>query len=279
MARQARRAHRFTIGARPLWQRPLPLAAAALVMAAVGAGIATLRPVPHMRRVARFQVLIPGEQTLTNTGGRAVAISPDGTNIVYAANRQLYLRTVSEMNSRPIPGTEQGAEEPFFSPDGQWLGYYASTERKLKKIAVAGGTAVAICDADTLFGASWTDDDHIVFGQGARGILRVAATGGKPDVLIASPGEVVHGPQVLPGGGAVLFTSATARNSTAWAVAKIVVQRLSTGERSVVLEGGSDARYLPSGHLLHSWARRCWPSRSTRVRCRQRVARSRSSTA
>ena len=235
---------------RPLWQRPLLLAAAALVMAAVGAGIATLRPVPHMQRVARFQVLIPADETVRNTGSHAVAISPDGSHIVYAANQQLYLRSVAEMESRPIPGTAEGAEEPFFSPDGQWLGFYSSTQRKLKKIALAGGTALTICDADPPFGASWTGD-RILFGQGLKGILTVSASGGKPDVLTSKAGEVAHGPQLLPGGEALLFTAATGRSAASWDSAQVVVQLAVSGERKVVVDGASDARYLASGHLVY----------------------------
>ena len=237
---------------RPLWQRPLLLAAAALVMAAVGAGIATLRPVPHMRRVARFQVLIPDDEMLRNAGSHAVTISPDGAHIVYVANQQLYIRSVAEIDSRPITGTALGAEEPFFSPDGRWLGFYSSTERKLKKIALGGGTALTICDADPLFGASWTGDDRIVFGQGLKGILRVSANGGRPDVLTSKAGEVAHGPQMLPSSEALLFTSSTGRGASAWDSAQVVVQLPASGERKVVIDGGSDARYIASGHLMYA---------------------------
>ena len=205
------------------------------------------------RHLTRFPILLPDGEMLTNTGSHAFAISPDGTNIVYAANQQLYIRNLAEMEARPIPGTAQAAEEPFFSPDGRWLGFYASAERKLKKIAIAGGASVTICDADYLYGASWTSDDRIVFGQGVKGILQVSANGGKPDTLFAAKSvEFAHGPQILPGGDALLFTLALGRTVTAWDRAQVVVQSLGSGERRVVVESGSDARYMPTGHIVYA---------------------------
>ena len=92
----------------------------------------------------------------------------------------------------------------------------------------------------------------IVFGR-PEGILRVSANGGTPVLIVeAEEGEQVHGPQVLPGGEWVLFTATTVAGSNRWDEAQIVVQSLDSGERKVLLEGGSDARYLPTGHLVYA---------------------------
>jgi len=192
----------------PLWRRALPLAATALLVAAIaGGGAWYTRPSSPPAGLARFRVLVPDGQTLTDSGGHTITLSPDGTNLVYAANQQLYIRNVAEWEARLIPGTAQAAEEPFFSPDGQWVGFYAASERKLKKIPITGGASVTICDADPLYGASWTANDRILFGQLSKGILQVSANGGKPDTLFTpQSGEVAHGPQLLPGGDEVLFT-------------------------------------------------------------------------
>ncbi|PYS34402.1 MAG: hypothetical protein DMG14_29560, partial [Acidobacteria bacterium] len=120
-----------------------------------------------------------------------IAISPDGQNIVYQANRQLYLRSMADVDARPIEGTNLDAADPFFSPDGKWIGFYAVTERKLKKIAITGGAAVTVSDVDFPFSASWTVDDQILLADQQKGILRVSANGGKPETVIAAKTDEV----------------------------------------------------------------------------------------
>jgi len=151
------------------------------------------------------------------------------------------------MEATPVRGTE-GARSPFFSPDGEWLGFWA--EGQLKKVAIRGGAAVTLCDAQNPWGARWGADDTIVFGQSGTGILRVSANGGTPEVLIPldTTEEVGHGAQVLPGDKTVLLTLGDGSN---WDDAQIVVHSLETGERKVLIEGGRDARYLPTGHLVY----------------------------
>ena len=100
----------------------------------------------------------------------------DGTNVVYVANGQLYLKSIGEMEAKPIPGTNQDPASPMFSPDGQWVAFYAVPERKLKKIPLAGGSSVTLAaELDIPFGASWSSDDQIFIGQGLKGIVRVRA--------------------------------------------------------------------------------------------------------
>src|SRR5262249_39708542 len=139
------------------------------------------------------------------------------------------------------------ARNPFFSPDGRWFGFWH--EGKIKKVQIAGGIPVEICDAEIPFGAMWAADDTILFGAGSGGIYRVPAAGGKPELIVRDPGGVAHGPQLLPGGRAVLFT--IAQENGGWDDARIVVQSLETGHRDVLITGGTDARYLETGHLLY----------------------------
>lgn len=137
----------------------------------------------------------------------------------------------------------------FFSPDGQWIGF-EHDRRGLQKVAITGGASVTLCNAQDVGGASWGPDDTILFA-GPEGILRVAGAGGTPELLIPTEeGDAARQPQFLPGGQAVLFTFASAGST--WNQAQIVVQSLNTGERRVLVEGGTDARYVPTGHLVYA---------------------------
>ena len=165
---------------------------------------------------------------------------------------------MDQTEATPVRGTECaaragrveicGARSPFFSPDGEWVGFWINGQ--LKKVAIRGGAPVSLCEAQNPWGARWGADDTIVFGQRGAGIMQVSADGGTPEVLISLPetNEVGHGPQVLPGEKAVLFTLGDGTN---WDDAEIVVHSLETGERKVLIEGGRDARYVPTGHLVY----------------------------
>ena len=160
---------------------------------------------------------------------------------------------MAEMEARPIPGADGDVADPFFSPDGQSIGFWSATDTAIKKIAISGGAPVTICKADIPFGASW-DDDHIVFAESGKGIMRVSANGGEPEVLVSvNASELTHGPQILDHGKAVLFTVTTVQNQTdRWDQAQIVVQPLPSGPRKVLVRGGSDARYVPTGHIIYA---------------------------
>jgi eukaryotic-like serine/threonine-protein kinase len=239
---------------RPLSRRALPLAASAIAAAAIAGAVAWARwPSAPAPLVTRFAVPLGEGQKFTNDGRQLVAVSPDGTRIVYVANTRLYLRALSGSEAIPIAGTESvGTTNPVFSPDGRSIAFY--TSGALKKISISGGTAVTICPAANPFGMSW-DHDEILFGQGTAGIMRVSANGATPERLVAvKTGELAHGPQLLPGGQAVLFTLATeaiGRPET-WDRAQIVVQSLRSGERKTLVSGGADARYVPTGHLVYA---------------------------
>jgi serine/threonine-protein kinase len=238
----------------PLWRRALPVAIAASLAAAV-AVVATVLVINGRPAAAitRFPIVVPEGQRFLNNGRLFVTISPDGATLVYAADGQLYARNLTDMEVRPIPGTSQSASRPIFSPDGKWLAYVSRTEAKLKKIAITGGAAVNIADVEEVnsgFGPVWNADDYIYVGQ-PNAISRVPASGGKLEPIIAFKDNEgpAHRPQLLPGGDALLFTLA---GGNSWDAAQIVVQSLKSGERKVLIAGGSDGRYVPTGHIVYT---------------------------
>ncbi len=229
----------------PAWRRALPLAAALVVGGlVVGLTAWSVWPTPPLPTVTRFGFDVPASQPLRNLDRTGVAISLDGQALVYNGRGGLFLVTMDDPNARAIAGTEAALSNPFFSPDGQWLGFFQ--DGQLKRIPVGGGASVRISAATSLFGASWEADDTILFGQPA-GILRVSANGGEPKVVIpVGEGERVYGPRFLPDGDTVLFSSTT----TDWVETQIVAQSLSRRTRTV-LGPGHAARYLASGHLVY----------------------------
>ncbi|HEV3332467.1 MAG TPA: winged helix-turn-helix domain-containing protein [Bryobacteraceae bacterium] len=184
-------------------------------------------------------------------------ISPDGTRLVFPAKAEdgrerLAVRRLDQSTATMLAGTE-GAVDPFISPDGQWIGFFAG--QKLKKIPLLGGVVVSLCNTSGLErGASWAEDGAIIANLDNSHLFRVPATGGEPQ-LIGKPEE--HGertwrwPQVLPGGKNVLFTGFVAASAAAADSANIEVLSLKSGRVKVVRRGGSFARYLPSGHLIY----------------------------
>jgi Tol biopolymer transport system component len=264
----------------PFGRRVLPALGAAAVAAVItGAVVWALRPLPPPTILTRFPITLGAGQRFSNPGRTVLAISPDGTRIVYVANRQLYLREMSEIEARPIAGTggfTAGVTSPVFSPDGRSIAFHGGDG--LKTIAVTGGTPVSICPALNPYGMSWYGDE-ILFGAGPDGIMRVSAAGGKPEQLAAvKSGEMAQSPQMLPGGQALLFSvaSGTVRDAGVWNRAQIVVQSLKSGERRTLVSDASDARYLPTGHLVYAvggvlFAVRFDPDRSAVVGARAPV--------
>ncbi|MEQ1758185.1 MAG: protein kinase [Vicinamibacterales bacterium] len=237
--------------ARPGWRRTLPWVAGLAVAAFAAVAAWQLKPDPP-RPTARFTIQ-PENQRFT-VGWQLMALSPNGRNLVYAADQRLYLRSMSDFEVHEIPGSEGPlagpAANPVFSPDGQMVAFYVNNG-EIKRIALSGGAAVTVTrTADTVFsGMSW-DEDSIVFA-GRQRILRVSPAGGEPETLVtAGPDEVVSAPQLLPGGRAVLFS---VRKSSVlnWDQGQIVVQRLDSGERKTLVETGAGGRYLSTGHLVY----------------------------
>jgi len=188
----------------------------------------------------------------------ALAVSSDGRFVVYSAIEEnpvsqakpaLYLRRMAQSSAKLISGTE-GGSHPFLSPDNLWVGFWA--DGKLKKIPVEGGVPATICDVSSLCGASWGRNNGIAFTDGLQGGLSmVSAEGGKPEAL-TNPDpkreESSHRlPSWLPNGKAVLFT--VMRHL--WdSQPRLALLRLDTREWHLLLQDASDARYVPTGHLV-----------------------------
>jgi serine/threonine protein kinase len=217
----------------------------------VGVAVWFMKP-SEPRQVMRFDYQLPNDQIFSNITRKMVAISPDGTLIVYAANQQLYLKNINQWAAKPIPGTKDNPSTPFFSPDSKYIGYWSQKDMQLKKISVSGGLPVKLCDAGWIFGANWGTDDKIFFGQ-ASGIMSVSANGGAAETVISGEQNVLlSGPQVMPGGDWILFTKTPGPDLVRWDEAQIIIQSLKNDDRKVLIHGGIDARYIPTGHLIYA---------------------------
>ena len=184
----------------------------------------------------------------------SVALSPDGSTLVFRAgqvegNTLLYQRRLDQFNATPITGTEI-PYSPFFSSDGESVAFAAFGS--LKKVSIRGGAAFTICPLPaSLRGGSWAEDDFIYFSVSGGPIQRVAAAGGTPEpVTKLGPDERSHRwVQVLPGAKAILYT---VWNDTGFDTAVIYAESLTTHERQIVARGGSDGRYVSSGHVIYT---------------------------
>ena len=229
---------------------------AGLLVGAVVVGLAArslTRPSPSP--VTRFAIKLTSP-LLNVTGPPLIAISPDGGTVAYTGTDRLYLRDLGELESRPIPNTES-ANSPFFSPDGQWVGFQTGNRRALQKVSRSGGPAVTIAET-SVAGASWGPDDTILFGVDQGVLMRVSAEGGDPQpVTTLEDGEVGHWrPDFLPngpGGQAALFTVWSGALETS----QIAVVSLDTGERHI-LTRGTYPRYVPTGHILFAQEASLW---------------------
>jgi serine/threonine-protein kinase len=246
--------------------------AAAAIAVVVGVTGWFLRPfpAPEPKTVVRFSVPLPAEPSYPANNFSTIAVSPDGQQIAYVASGEILLRNVGEREARPVQGTAAetsgetggGVVTPVFSPDGQWLAYLGVEVNRtpgavFKRLPISGGTPALLHEPGRAFdalGLSWPTADTILFAN-ADGIVRIPASGGTPDVLVArGQGERLDSPQLLPGGEAVLFTRVPGNPGEfgGFGAAQIVVQSIGRADRTVVVEGGSAARYLPTGHLVYA---------------------------
>lgn len=221
----------------------------ALVAAAVTAwGRSTSRPLDAVRlTVPAPDGYLMGTGQIPN-----LAIAPDGSRIVFASGGRLYLRALDRFEVEPIPGTENGSF-PFFSPDGEWLGF--TSGGLMMKVPVSGGPPVKITESGSAQGgAAWGPGDRIVFarGLGNSGLWAVSASGG-PATQITTVSEAAREsqhmwPDVLPD-GAVLYTALGPSGHSH--DARLVIQEQGSQHRTVVAEGVTFGRYVPTGHLLY----------------------------
>jgi serine/threonine-protein kinase len=199
--------------------------------------------------VVRFTIDLPVGDTLAGDGP-SVAISPDGSLIVWAAERdgtrRLFRREVAGLAVEPIPGTE-GGSAPFFSPNGEWIGFFA--DGSLRKVATVGGSPGEISAAPVGAG-SWGANDEIVIGSPVltrqrRGLWRVAAAGGDAQRLLPQAGMWPH--HVAGVGDRLFYTS---RSQGEWQVS---LYDRGSGEARVFFERGTQGRSVPTGHVVYAW--------------------------
>ena len=230
----------------------IPIVAGLVIIAGLAAGFLLNKLLgargSQVPAVVRLIYTIPANQIPSAQQRNRVAISPDGSKLVYAANERLYVRALDSLDSVELPGTE-GAMSPFFSPDGQWVGFLGRPH--LKKVPINGGAAaVPICSVADPIGVNWGPDNTILIGGVYAGILRVSANGGTPEIVVPpSPSLSYLHPQFLPDGKSFLFQRGRPGNYDS---NELVMRSLDREDETVVLRSGYDYQYLKSGYLLHA---------------------------
>ncbi len=200
-----------------------------------------------------IHVSLPEGHEFTNPDRGPFSLSPDGSRMVYVARATVFVKPVNGGPPTLVQGPLQGRgkSNPVFSPDGQSILYWAQDDAVLQRVPVGGGTPVTVASVENPLGLSWGADGQVLIGAGAKGVLRVPASGGAVEtvVSVAAP-DIARSPQMLPDGEHVIFTLASG-TPVNWDQARVVVQSTRTGRRTVVVQG-RDARYVPSGHLLYA---------------------------
>jgi serine/threonine-protein kinase len=245
-------------------------AALVVVLATIGVGVIEWNQrVPASAPVTRFAISPPpaapaGSTFLVNREASSLssqAISRDGTRLALVSDGRFYLRNLNEMEIRPVAATESAfpITRPVFSPDDTWLLYVegpipVSGAYLLMKVPVAGGSPVRVAGPlrPLPLDVTWETEDTILYAD-PEGIMRVAANGGTPEILVkARDGEALGCPRILRGGAWVMFCSTNALGPDRWDSADTLVQSIDFGERRLIWKGGSDARYVPTGHIVYA---------------------------
>lgn len=223
----------------------------ALVVVMAGAGLwyyrRAIRPSERpVQPLMRFDLDLWNDASAPLDRGANAILSPDGMRLVYVSRSRLFARMLDQPNATELPGTE-GAQAPFFSPDGKWVAFFAGG--MLKKMPIKGGLPTVICHsfAD---GGSW-GEEGIIFGGLNFVLSRVPSTGDSATAITRlAPGEVVHRwPQILPGGKAVLFSAYS--SLTGLDGANIEVISLRDGRQKTLVRRGTWGRYLADGYLVY----------------------------
>ncbi len=235
---------------------PLVIAGLAIIAAALLAWHYIAVNSHSYRSVFRLAISIPSSQQLEQIDECNPAISPDGKTLVYSAQANgsvmLYYRQMDSFNATPIQGTT-GATGPFFSPDGQSIGFFAGG--KLKTVPVSGGSPQTLCEAPVPRGGSWSDNGDIVYSPNfTTGLYTIPTDGGQPKVL-AEPDTALgersfRWPQVLPGGKWVLFTVGDINAPDFYDNARLAVVSLVNGDRHMLGVRGDMAVYVKGGYLV-----------------------------
>ena len=231
------------------WRRTAAYTVAALILMAGAALAAWLVLRPEAPRVTRF-IASAGQVPLSISGlNRDLAISPDGTRIVYRAGNLplLHVREMDRLEGAPLAGTENSVE-PFFSPDGRWIAFWQGGF--LRKVSVQGGPPANIASGiGQLLGGTWGRDDTIVYSSPAAVLFRVPAAGGTPMQIPLGASDSARGhrwPRFLPNGRHLLVTRGQGVDQYT-----VIVLDLETQEVRELF-AGSDARYVSTGHVVFS---------------------------
>ena len=236
--------------------RPALLAGATVLVAALAAGATWLamRPdPPRPVQPVRFAIVPPSNQTFTlNSSDRVLALSPDGSRLVYAIGEgQLMVRATDRLDGETLRGIVS-ARAPFISPNGEWIGFFDGAQ--IKKVIMTGGPPISLCGySGTPRGGSWGSDGRIVFAttNPSTGLVSVAQDGGEPVVLTkpdVTKGELDHlFPSVLPNGRGVLYTVSRTGSEV-----QVAVLDLSSRQQKILIRGGSHAEYVETGYLVYA---------------------------
>jgi len=226
----------------------LPWVAAVVLAVVTGFAVWSLRPV-EPRPVSRWSYILPDGIQFRNQNRAVIAISPDGSQFAYNAFDGIYIRSIRELEARRIQGTEGSIFSPTFSPDGQWLAFFSGDHQQIRKIAIAGGTAVPITAVSSAPASiSWDIDDTIVYTT-VEGIWRVSDGGGKPERMVPPEAEAFGTyAQLLPGANAIL---SNVGGGTSAGDGQIGVYSIDSG-KSKLLFPGSGPKYINSGHIVYA---------------------------
>ena len=266
------------VAALPLWRRPLPVAAAALVAGAVLAIFAVqFGAQPEPQPVTRLIIDHPeGGSLAGNAFDSSIAISPDGRQVAYVVDAitggygRLYVRNLDNLDATPLA---DNARSPVFSPDGERVSFIDPTRSQLNVVSRTGGPVIPLADLSTQGprGLTWGPDGTMIFADNVLAVgLRLTTEASDEIETISDPdpttGELDHlFPEILPDGRSVLFTIT---NNQGLETSQIALLDLETGESRILIPGGSHAKYAHSGHIVFGagWlvAGRCFRPRQSR---------------
>jgi len=225
----------------------LPWVAVIAALCIIIAGVAVWRlkpaPPPEPRQVVRLDYELPKDQQLSLYYS-TLALSPEGRKLVYSTNNGLYLRPVDELNAKLIAGTEGDTQQPFFSPDGKWIGFVSSGS--LKKISINGGAPVTLCAVTQPSGASWCEDNTIVYGEWDIGMLSMDGARERKTLLHHEYLEI--NPKISPDGVYVAYTSGESGRNEVYVRP---FPNVDKGKWQASTNGGANALWSPNGRELY----------------------------
>jgi eukaryotic-like serine/threonine-protein kinase len=216
-------------------------------------GVIHYRKISERGQITRLEYTLPEDQQFSTIGEPFLAISPDGSQFAYTTNKGLFVRSLDSWDAQCIVEANENPSNPFFSHDGKWVGYRSVAENKLKKVSVLvrEGAPRALCDVGIFSGAFWAADDTIILGDYGKGMLRVSAKDGNPEVLFKGDAPYYYHPQLLPDGKSLLFTLSPYPY-------RIAARSPGSPEGKTIIPQGGRAFYLPTGHLVYGLENRLY---------------------